>query len=84
MAENEQFTLHNELKDLRKELETKIDKKLDGVIFWTILVISAAFVGGTYIWLMSMNERISHVETKIDERTTRVETKMDTIKPSPK
>ena len=55
--------------ELRRELETKIDKKLDGIIFWTILAILAGSTGIIYFWLMNMNERVTRVETRLDYPT---------------
>ena len=64
MADNEQFNLHT---DLRKELETKIDKKLDSATFGLIIMIVFGAIGTGYFWLMNMNEKVTRVETKIED-----------------
>lgn len=66
MADNEQFSFQDRLHEVRKELDGKIDKKISELAFWSIIGILAVAIGGTYIWLMSMNERITRAETKID------------------
>lgn len=65
-GENIQFDFHDKLDELRKELDPKIDKKLSTSMALWIAGILLVAIGGTYCWLMSMNERLTRVETKIE------------------
>ena len=65
-SENIQIDWHDKIDGLRKELDSKIDKKLPVQLALWIAAILFTAIGGTYLWLMSQNEKITRVETKIE------------------
>jgi len=65
MAENVQVT-YNKIDGLRKELDSKIEKKVSDTTFWSIMGVIVIVASGIFFWLMNMNEKITRVETKID------------------
>ncbi|MFA6216266.1 MAG: hypothetical protein WDL87_01235 [Candidatus Omnitrophota bacterium] len=66
MAENKSFSSREEVNDLRKELDAKIDKKVSDKTFSTIVIIAASAIGTIFVWLMTMNIKIACLETKIE------------------
>lgn len=65
-GENIQFDFHDKIDELRKELETKIDGKISDKTFWVIIGLVASAIGMLFYNLMSMNEKITRVETKVE------------------
>ena len=61
--ENIQFERHEEL---RKELDSKIDKKVSEVTFWSVIGFIVLFLVGISAWLMNINQRITCTETKVE------------------
>lgn len=66
MAENKAFSYREEVNDLRKELDAKIDKKVSEKFFSTAVIITAGVIGSIFVWLMAMNIKIACLETKME------------------
>ena len=66
MADNIQVTLHNKLDELRRELDPKIDRKVSDKTFWTVIGFIVLILMGISAWLMSLNQRITCTETKVE------------------
>jgi len=68
--------LNQKADSLRIELEGKIDKKVSDSTFKTTVQIAGAVIGalfllviGTYVWLMGLNQKITHTEATVENIT---------------
>lgn len=66
MAENKSFSSREEVNDLRKELDAKIEKKVSDKTFLTILIITASAMGAIFVWLTALNIKTACIETRIE------------------
>ena len=58
---------NQEIHEVRRELDAKIDQKLPSGTFWTVVGIAAIIIGSLFTWLLTVNNSLTTLQTKFDD-----------------